>query len=45
MRDIIILTAMLVIATVMTALALSPTTTINALLGRNVVPIHTPLLW
>jgi len=44
-RGIITATAIVMIATVATALTLSPTTTINALLGRNVVPIHTPLLW
>jgi hypothetical protein len=45
MREIITATAILVTATVTTALALSPTSTINALLGRWVVPIHSPLLW
>jgi hypothetical protein len=45
MRATITATAIVMIATVATALTLSPTTTINALLGRTVVPIHTPLLW
>jgi hypothetical protein len=45
MRQIISATAIVLIATVATALTLSPATTINALLGRAVVPIHTPLLW
>ena len=44
-RRIIAATAIVMIATVAAALTLSPTTTINALLGRAVVPIHTPLMW
>jgi hypothetical protein len=44
-RRITAATAIVMIATVATALTLSPTTTINALLGRTVVSIHTPLLW
>jgi len=46
MRNITIVTAIVVIATVATAWAVSnPASTIKAIGGGSAVPMHTPLLW
>jgi hypothetical protein len=46
MRKIITVTAIVVIATVTTAWAVSyQTSTIKGLGGGSAVPMHTPLLW
>jgi len=46
MRKIITVTAIVVIATVATAWAVSnPASTIKAIGGGSAVPMHTPLLW